>query len=305
MRPAPKFKVRWTACLTAAAKWFCRRENFVITPADRSCGAVTRPCAVRAMQPFCGWRRRANCPVIILGEPVEPSETHHEASARGRTFSLTATAAAARELLAASGEGSQIRNNGITVQRVSDSVVENVTCARCRSGGLVTTHDVRRLTVPASDGVRQRVRRPGVLSDGAFGVYGSVFARQSRRGHFPRSCFRSQCHQQRRFGRERPGRFHARQPRQSILQCHHPQQPSFRRVHGERGIDSSRAACGRHRKPNARTMPSPNLTADNCGGAAFRVNNVTCTNNVIIRAQFARNLKGGLSLAQPNLVTVE
>ena len=37
------------------------------------------------------------------------------------------------------GEGSWIRNNGITVQNVTDSAVENVTTAHCRSGGLVTT----------------------------------------------------------------------------------------------------------------------------------------------------------------------
>ena len=52
-----------------------------------------------------------------------------------------------RELWRLTGEGSEIRNNGITVQNVSDSTVEHVTCARCRSGGLVTTRDVRRLTV--------------------------------------------------------------------------------------------------------------------------------------------------------------
>jgi len=48
-----------------------------------------------------------------------------------------------------------------------------------------------------------------------------------------------------------------------------------------------------------------NLIAMNCGGAAFRVNNTTCTNNIIIRARFAGNGKGGLSLAQPNLVTLQ
>jgi hypothetical protein len=47
-----------------------------------------------------------------------------------------------------------------------------------------------------------------------------------------------------------------------------------------------------------------NLIAMNCGGAAFRVNNTTCTNNILIRAKFAGNGKGGLSLAQPDLVTV-
>ncbi len=48
-----------------------------------------------------------------------------------------------------------------------------------------------------------------------------------------------------------------------------------------------------------------NLIASNCGGAAFRVNNATCVNNVVIGAQFANNAKGGLSLAQPDLVTLQ
>ena len=47
-----------------------------------------------------------------------------------------------------------------------------------------------------------------------------------------------------------------------------------------------------------------NLIALNCGGAAFRVNNTTCTHNVIIRPQFDGNRQGNLSVAGPNLVTV-
>jgi hypothetical protein len=43
----------------------------------------------------------------------------------------------------------------------------------------------------------------------------------------------------------------------------------------------------------------------NCGGAAFRVNNTTCTNNIIIRARFEGNVNGNFSLAQPNLVAVQ
>jgi hypothetical protein len=46
------------------------------------------------------------------------------------------------------------------------------------------------------------------------------------------------------------------------------------------------------------------LAASNCGSAAFRVNNSTCSNNILIRAQFTENLKGGLSQAQPDLVTL-
>jgi hypothetical protein len=48
-----------------------------------------------------------------------------------------------------------------------------------------------------------------------------------------------------------------------------------------------------------------NLMASNCGSAGFRVNNTTCTNNVIVAAQFHDNAHGGLSLVRPNLVTVQ
>jgi len=48
-----------------------------------------------------------------------------------------------------------------------------------------------------------------------------------------------------------------------------------------------------------------NLAASDCGGAAFRVNNDSCTNNVIISSSFDGNAQGGLSLAQPDLVAVQ
>ena len=48
-----------------------------------------------------------------------------------------------------------------------------------------------------------------------------------------------------------------------------------------------------------------NLVATNCGGAAFRVNNGTCTNNVLISAKFERNAQGGVSETQPDLVAVQ
>lgn len=75
----------------------------------------------------------ANCPVLILGEPV--NHPRHTVS-----HLLVADLCVdgnrrqqQRELWRISGEGSQIRNNGITIQRVTDSMVTNVTCADCRS----------------------------------------------------------------------------------------------------------------------------------------------------------------------------
>ncbi|HXA45772.1 MAG TPA: glycosyl hydrolase family 28-related protein, partial [Candidatus Angelobacter sp.] len=89
----------------------------------------------------------ANCPVIILGEPVNrPKHTVKNLCVAdllidGNRFQQS------RELWHLSGEGSEIRNNGITIQRVSGSLVQDITCSRCRSGGLVTTLEVRDLTV--------------------------------------------------------------------------------------------------------------------------------------------------------------
>jgi hypothetical protein len=89
----------------------------------------------------------ANCPVIIMGEPVnQPHRTVNHLLVSGLCIDGNRFHQRS-ELWQGTREGSEIRNNGITVQDVSDSAVKDVTCAHCRSGGLVTTLGVRRLTV--------------------------------------------------------------------------------------------------------------------------------------------------------------
>ena len=114
------------------------------------CGAIIKLCAVRVDDHFSAGDG-ANCPVIILGEPVNHPQTTVRFLRVSDLFIDGNRMHQQRELWRLSGEGSQIRNNGITVQDVSDSTVEHVTAARCRSGGLVTTLDVRRLTVRGLD----------------------------------------------------------------------------------------------------------------------------------------------------------
>jgi hypothetical protein len=246
----------------------------------------------------------ANCPVIILGEPVNhPARTvkHLHLSGLyidGNRFSQQ------RELWRLSGEGSEIRNNGITVQDVSDSLVDNVTCARCRSGGLVTTRGVRRLTVRnlnafdnEFDGLACYQTTDsrftdlnlhdnpgaGISLDLAFNhncVSNAmltandlgIFMRASRNNRFQDVCISGSRH----YG---------------IFMAH----------------AETRTARGWGPAPRTECADNSftNLTAENCGGAAFRVNNSTCTNNVIIRARFGGNSHGGLSQAQPDLVTIE
>lgn len=239
----------------------------------------------------------ANCPVLILGEPVNrPKHTVKNLCVAdllidGNRFQQS------RELWHLTGEGSEIRNNGITIQRVSGSLVQDITCSRCRSGGLVTTLDVRYLTVRKLtafdnefDGMACYETRHSTFTDlylhdnpGA-GIsldlqfnYNTisnadlvannlgVFMRDSRQNEFWNINIKSSH----RFG---------------VFMAGYIDQ-------------DAQTACA----DNAFT----NLSAANCGGAAFRVNDVTCTNNVLIRSQFAKNLRGGLSLVRPNLVTVE
>ncbi|MGA9776641.1 MAG: NosD domain-containing protein [Verrucomicrobiia bacterium] len=246
----------------------------------------------------------ANCPVIIMGEPVNNPQHTIRYLCVNNLFIDGNRSHQQRELWRLFGEGSQIRNNGITVQNVTDSVVEHVTCARCRSGGLVTTRGVRRLTVRdltafdnEFDGLACYHTEDslfteldlhdnpgaGISLDLAFNNNTisnallvandlGIFMRASRGNKFYNISIQDSRHY---------GVFMAHAERQTV-----------------RGwVPVPRTECVH----NAFT----NLVASNCGGAAFRVNDTTCTNNVIIGAKFHDDIQGGLSLARPDLVVLQ
>jgi hypothetical protein len=246
----------------------------------------------------------ANCPVIILGEPINsPTRTIRHLSVTG--FFIDGNRAHQnREIWRMSGEGSEIHNNGITVQRVSDSRVEDVVIARCRSGGLVTTRSVHGLAVrglesfdnefdglacyETTDCVFTDLKLhdnpgAGISLDLAFdnntvsnavlaGNDLGIFMRASRQNSFLNVAIQNSHH----YG---------------VFMAHTEQATAAG------WVPQPQSECTR----NSFT----NLLAINCGGAAFRVNNNTCTNNILIRPNFAGNTHGGLSLAQPNLITLQ
>jgi hypothetical protein len=246
----------------------------------------------------------ANCPVIILGEPVN----NPRFTVKHLRLSSLAIDGNRRqqqhELWRLRGEGSEIHNNGITVQGVTDSVVEHITSANCRSGGLVTTRHVRRLTVQdytAFDnefdglacyqtedclftGLRLHDNPgAGISLDLAFNhnVISNAVLTANDLGIFMRA--------------SRDNRF----DNISIRRSHHY------------GVFMAHTGhqTGRGWQPIPRTEcvhnSFNNLIASDCGSAGFRVNDTTCTNNVIVAAQFLGNGQGGLSLARPDLVTVQ
>jgi parallel beta-helix repeat protein len=245
----------------------------------------------------------ANCPVIIMGQPVNhPMQTIRHLRVRN-LFIDGNRAHQERELWREKGDGSEIRNNGITVQNVSDSLIENVTCTRCRSGGLVTTLGVRRLHVKnfASsnnefDGLACYLTMDstfedlhlhdnpgaGISLDLAFdhnaitnavleGNDLGIFMRDSRNNRFSNLTIRNN----RDFG---------------VFMAQ-----AFETV--DRGP-----------QPEPDTQCTDNsfvsLTDMKNGRAAFRVNDVSCTNNVIIDAHFGGSVRD-LSTPTPDLVTVK
>jgi polygalacturonase len=245
----------------------------------------------------------ANCPVIIMGEPVNHPQktiTHLHVS---DLFVDGNRLHQQRELWKLEGEGSALRNNGIIVQGVSDSLVENVTAARCRSGGLVTTLGVQRLTVRGLEAFDNQFdglacylttdslftelslhdnQAAGISLDLAFNhniIRHAVLAANDL-GIFMRSSRNNQFQDVSIFNSHHYGVFMAHVDQLTPL-----------------GV---KAAPQTECVQNSFT----NLIANNCGSAAFRINNATCVDNVVIGAQFVNNLKGGLSLAQPDLMTM-
>ena len=246
----------------------------------------------------------ANCPVIIMGEPVnKPAKVVKYLQVSDLLIDGNRQHQQ-RELWRLNGEGSEIRNNGITVQAVSDSMVEHVTCTRNRSGGLVTTLGVSRFTVRnltsfdnEFDGLACYLTTDslftdlylhdnpgaGISLDLAFNhnVVSNAVLTANDLGIFMRA--------------SRENKFY----NVSIRKSRHY---GVFMAHSE--IQTAKG-WGPEPKSECIFNAFTNLVAMNCGSAAFRVNNTTCTNNIITRARFEGNVQGGLSLANPNLVVVQ
>jgi len=246
----------------------------------------------------------ANCPVIIMGEPVNHPQATLKNLCVSDLFIDGNRHRQQRELWRLQGEGSEIRNNGITVQCVADSLVEHVTCARNRSGGLVTTLGVTHLTVRGLtafdnefDGLACYETTQSLFSD--LCLHDNPAAGISLDLSFNNNVISNAVLTANDLGifmrASRENRFY----NIAIHRSHHY---GVFMAHSE--IQTSRG-WGPAPQTECVNNAFTNLMAMNCGSAAFRVNNTTCTNNVIIRAKFEGNLKGGLSLVQPNLVLLQ
>jgi hypothetical protein len=245
----------------------------------------------------------ANCPVIIMGQPVNhPTQTVRHLRLAELLIDGNRVHQQ-RELWHESGEGSEIRNNGITVQNVSDSLIENITCTRCRSGGLVTTLGVCRLTVNnfgsfqnEFDGLACYLTTDSVFSN--LDLHDNPGAGISLDLSFDHNVIRSAVLASNDLG----------------IFMRNSRNNKFEHIsiedNRDYGVFMAQAfePADNSVKPQAQTECAnnsfTNLIGLRNGQADFRVNDVSCTNNVIIGAQFNGSARA-LSLAEPDLVTVK
>ncbi|HEY3762309.1 MAG TPA: right-handed parallel beta-helix repeat-containing protein [Verrucomicrobiae bacterium] len=236
----------------------------------------------------------ANCPVIVMGQAVnQPRLVSHlrvsDLSIDGNRLHQQ------QETWQVKGDGSWIRNNGITIQNVTDSTVENVTTAHCRSGGLVTTLNTHRLLVRhlesfdnEFDGLacfmtsnctfehlylHDNSDGAGISLDGNFAhnIIDTAVLSGNDLGIFMRWS-------------------HDNQFRNVSIQDSHNYGVFMADNLGESSVGQANTYCFN----NSFTNISANQM--------FRVNDKTCTNNVV---QFAGKVHGALSLAMPGLLLVK
>ena len=244
----------------------------------------------------------ANCPVVILGPPKDitkgPTQGLHLSDLLvdgNRTHQQ-------KELWRILTNGIRINNNGVQVCDVNNAAIEHVICRRCRSGGLVSTGRTRRLTLldytaydNQFDGLAcyrtedshfnqlnlHDNRAAGISLDLGFDnniIDGAVltgndlgiFMRDSRDNVF------------------------------GGVTIHLSQHDGVFMAQADEATRS-----GWRLRPGTECTGNKfnNLRVAKCGGRAFRVNDSSCTNNIINGGQFLDNAQGGLSQPSTKPVT--
>jgi hypothetical protein len=245
----------------------------------------------------------ANCPVVILGAPDKGKQPvarlrladlfidgnrHHQQIERWRV----------------AADGSLINNNGVDVRNVADTLIERVTCCRCRSGGLVTSGGNRRLTVRdftafdnQFDGLACYLTEDSLFT--ALSLHDNLAAGISLDLAFNRNQIDRVI-----LARNDLGIF-MRYARDNAFQ---DLNISGSRNHGVFMAQAlTQEKTGWEREPGTECTGNrfADLHISNSGGSAFWVNDVTCTNNFIVGGSFLDNHRGGLAPLQAKLVKAE
>ncbi|MGK2859702.1 MAG: right-handed parallel beta-helix repeat-containing protein [Thermoanaerobaculia bacterium] len=237
----------------------------------------------------------ANAPVLILGDasPI-PAAVHRRIRVADLTIDGNMEEQTEECFQGPCTPENPLRNNGITLRRVEDVRVENVTIRAARSGGLVTELGCRRLVIRGltssenffdgvagyeteesvfSELILHRNRAAGLSLDIAFNknvISDAVISESGKVGIFMRDV--------------RDNVFSGLQ----IRSC------------GEHGVFLAQVDTDTT-KPAAGNSFLGIVVADS-KGEGFRANDASCTNNVIVGSQLVANRDGCIGEAVPGLV---
>lgn len=274
--------------ITVKSPIFLRRSNQTLQGTDTSDGTKF------GLRTLLRLVDNANCPVLILGVPVN-NPLSVLSNLCVRNLVIDGNRAKQKQETWLLAQGNQIRNNGITIQRVTDSKVENVTCTRCRSGGLVTTLGVNRLVVDKLDAYDNEFDGLAcyLTSDSQFcnlylhdnpgagisldlnfnnNVVRNASLAENDLGIFMRSSHNNQFQNVKIYKSKNFGVFMAHTPAKIATAC-----------------------TGNN---------FTNISAADCGGAAFRVNDASCVNNSLMQPDFGENHNGEISSPVKDLLAV-
>jgi hypothetical protein len=245
----------------------------------------------------------ANCPVVILGAPdrgscaishlglvdlfIDGNRQHQKVEGWRRAM-----------------DGSFINNNGVDIRNVADSQVERVTCCRCRSGGLVTSGDTRRLSV-----------KDFTAFDNQFDGLACYLTEESRFTGLS-------LHDNLAAGISLDLDFNKNVLERVVLSRNDLgifMRDACDNAFKDLAITSSRnhgifmAQALAEEKPGWVRRPGTECTGNrftdlrisNSGGSAFWVNDTSCTNNFIVGGSFLDNHRGGLAPLHAKLVKAE
>ena len=246
----------------------------------------------------------ADCPVVILGSTsahparifdelcladlVIDGNRHHQAIERWADARNT----------------SGIQNNGIMIQAVSNSIVEHVVAAHCRSGGLVTANGTRSLTVHdftsfdnQFDGLACYRTENSVFT--GLNLHDNQAAGISLDLDFNHNVISDSTLTGNDLGvfmrRSNGNQFSD----VTIRHSHHDG------VFMAQWVGCTPAGCRLIPQTECAENHFSDLEIYDCGGVAFRVHDAACINNVIEDGIFSGNENGGLVEAGANLVRVQ
>jgi len=242
-----------------------------------------------------------NRPVIVVGQTIEaPTTTRRNVVVSDLAIDGNRAQQDHECSNGPCGPGDFLRNNGMSLRRVEDVVVERVSVTGARSGGLVPELTSRRLTIrdftvtdSAFDGIAAYETEDSLFT--GLHLHDNAGAGLSFDIEFNRNVISDSVIE----GNGDVGIFMRNSSDNLFSELLIRNSGSYGLFLAQVNADTTKPASGNTFTGMVVADSGQNPMK---GGHGMRVNDVSCTNNLVVATQFVGNRDGGLSEASPGLV---